>query len=309
MSDELLFGDGPRVAVIGLGLIGGSVVLRCVARGLEVIGYDADAATRAMAAQHFPVATSLADVVVNADLVVLAVPLCTMADTAQKIAAAIGPGNRVRVNPGISQKPGLTLTRSVPGIEKRPTITDVGSVKVPVRAALNAAGLGELYVGGHPMAGNEHSGFEYADPMLLVGAPWVLTRPANVWRFGTVFQWVTDTFDASVIELTDAEHDEVQALVSGLPHVLAVELLNQLWDSPSGKTAQKLIAGSFRDGTRVAFTDPERTKALVQENATNIVPLIRKTAQNLTALADALENQGDAAEFFHHADTLRNSAG
>jgi len=278
-----------NVAVIGLGLIGGSVALRCVKRGLNVIGYDAAASTRSAAQPYFPVAPSLAAAVQAADIVVLAVPLVAMSDT---------------------------IVAMAPHLKPSATITDVGSIKSPVRDAVAAAGLSEYYVGGHPMAGNEHSGFTAADPDLLVGAPWALTRPAAEQgsRYNEVYRWVTDTFDANIVELTDAEHDQAQALISGLPHVFAVELLNQLADSPVQKTAQNLAAGSFKDGTRVAHTDPDRTAALVTENAQQIAPLIRKAARHFTELADQLSagqlsaeklSTGQTPEFFHHGDSLR----
>jgi len=267
-----------RVAVIGLGLIGGSIALRCLKRGLTVVGYDADAATRFAANQRFRTETSIAAAVNQADLIVLAVPLKAMASAAQEVASAIDPGA---------------------------TVTDVGSVKAPILAAIKAAGLAEYYVGGHPMAGNEHSGFAAADPMLLVGAPWALTDKQNTRRYHEVYHWVTDTFDASVAELDDAEHDQIQALTSGLPHVLAVELLNQMAASSDKKEAKKLTAGSFRDGTRVAYTDPERTMALITENAEQVASLLQNVAQDLAELADQLRAGQDVSGFFHQADSLR----
>jgi len=292
-----------RVAVLGLGLIGGSVALRCQQKGYRIVGYDADPATRAKAAQDFTVVETVAEAVAEADLVVLAVPLTAMGQTAQELAEVVHP---------------------------EATITDVGSVKAPVRAALEAAGFGDLYVGAHPMAGNQHTGYAFADPMLLVGAPWALTRvptvpitgssakaPSDVTlnpsqagtaRYGEVFRWISDTFDASIVELDDAEHDQAQALISGLPHVFAVELLNLLADSADSLLARQLAAGSFRDGTRVAHTDPDRTTALVVENVKYIVPLLRKAADDLSQLADRLAEDQQVNSYFHHADSLRDSA-
>jgi len=304
-----------KVAVIGLGLIGGSIALRCRDRGLRIVGYDADAATRTAAATQFPVADTLAAAVTGADLVVLAVPLTAMAATARALASTVSPAA---------------------------IITDVGSVKTPVRAALQAVGLGGQYLGGHPMAGNEHSGFAAADPMLLVGAKWALThpdggakapgiasgqldevaqplaepptlppsgdqpQPTSAWQqLNLVYRWVTDTFDATVIELSDGAHDRAQALISGLPHVFAVELLNLTADSASAATALKLAAGSFRDGTRVAHTDPARTHAFLMSNASEIAPLIAQAARDLQALADRLSTGADCQEFFTHANALR----
>jgi len=331
-----------QVAVVGLGLIGGSLALRCVARGCAIVGYDDYAATRLAAAQHFPVADNLPDVVADADIIVLAVPLKAMATTAQALAAAAALGK----------------------VKPKAIITDVGSVKAPVRAALDDAGLGAQYIGLHPMAGNEHSGFGAADSMLLVGATWALTTRSaedavnpetpypgvyatepNNFRHSSInsiasaneyclsaarersdrrarnlknemIRWVTDTFDANVIELTEAEHDQAQALISGLPHVFAVELLNLLAAAPSSgdnrpgainfrEVAGQMAAGSFKDGTRVAHTDPARTMALIAENAPNIVPLLHQAAADLTTLANQLASNQNVSAFFHQADQLR----
>jgi prephenate dehydrogenase len=118
-------------------------------------------------------------------------------------------------------------------------------------------------------------------------------------------QWLVDTFDPKLVELSDAAHDEAQALISGLPHVLAVQLLNQVASSSSGQVALQLAAGSFRDGTRVAFTDPERTLALISQNAGAVAPLLKQAASDLFNLAQALEQGQDASAFFHQADPLR----
>jgi prephenate dehydrogenase len=196
------------------------------------------------------------------------------------------------------------------------TITDVGSVRAPVRQAIESAGLTDLFVGGHPMAGNEHSGFANAYPQLLMGAPWALSIPRTTrssdfqeLRFDAVRNWVTANFDANVIPVDDDEHDEVQALISGLPHVLAVELLNLVADSPNRDLGLRLAAGSFRDGTRVAHTDPDRTHALVGQNPVAVANLLRKVSADLKALAVALESGTDTSGFFHFADSLRHPPG
>lgn len=294
-----------RLAIIGLGLIGGSIALRSVQRGYQVAGYRLDGLEREQAlAAGIMVCDSVSDAVNDADLVVLAVPLPAMGEVTHQVANAIQPSA---------------------------TVIDVGSVKAPVRGAIKAAGLASKYVGTHPMAGNEKSGFVAANPTLLVGASWAMTRddtqsvalestelasplatalrvpgkPLSDWRYQLVYQYLSGTFDARIIELTDAEHDQAQALISGLPHVLAVQLLNQVANSPIRDTALALAAGSFRDGTRVAHTDPCRTQALVTQNAGLIAPALRDAAQALNKLAVQLEKGQDPAAFFHAADALR----
>jgi len=273
------------VAIIGMGLIGGSMALASVERGYRVIGYNRSPNYRTMAEQKgIETADSIQEAVKDADLVVLAIPLPIMGQVGAQVAQFIKPAA---------------------------TVIDIGSVKAPVREALDAAGLGKQYIATHPMAGNEHSGFVAADKMLLKGAPWAMTTPDGGItpdckdRYELVYQYLTDTFDANIIEISDQEHDTVQALISGLPHVLAVQLLNQAYTSPQRELAFALAAGSFRDGTRVAYTDPARTKALVEGNRLQVASQIRDAVAHLTQLADQLEANQDTTDFFQKANPLR----
>lgn len=277
--------DG-RVAVLGLGLVGGSLARLLHARGADVVGYDADPATRAAAAATgLRVADDVPGAVAEADLVVLAVPLRAMGAVAAEVAAAAPPGV---------------------------TVTDVGSVKGPVRHAVAAAGLGERYVGAHPMAGTEHSGFGASSATLLDGAPWAVTVAAGDGPAGTdparlaaVLRLVTGRLGGTAAVLTDELHDEAAALVSHVPHVLATQLLNAVAGAPVRDVALGLAAGSFRDGTRVAFTDPARTQAMVTENAAWVAPALRKAVRDLEAVVAALETNASLHGFFHEADQVR----
>ena len=144
-----------RVAVLGLGLIGGSVARRLLDRGAQVVAWDPDPATRESARDlGIEVLTGpegLAGVAV--DLVVVAVPLRAVERTAQLLSGVLGPHT---------------------------VVTDVASVKAPVREAMVRAGLGAQYVGAHPMAGTEHSGFGASRADLLTGARWAEIGRAHV---------------------------------------------------------------------------------------------------------------------------------
>ncbi|MGH3738592.1 MAG: prephenate dehydrogenase/arogenate dehydrogenase family protein, partial [Micromonosporaceae bacterium] len=137
------------VAVLGLGLIGGSLLRALTAAGVPTIGYDAAPTTRteAAAAGH-PIADSVAEAVASAQLTVLAVPLPAV--------------------PAV-----LAELTDYPGL-----LTDVTSVKSPVYAAVAAHLPYARYVGGHPMAGKETSGFAASDPGLFTGCAWALCLPA-----------------------------------------------------------------------------------------------------------------------------------
>lgn len=276
-------GEGrPTVAVLGLGLIGGSLARRLLAQGLDVTGFDSSAATRAEAATAgIVVAEDVESLCAAApDVLVLAVPLRAMRPVATEVARFL---------------PASTL------------VTDVGSVKGPVRDVLVGCGLGDRYVGAHPMAGTEQSGFASSSAELLDGARWAVTvtdgtRPEQL---AALLSLVTGPAGGCAYVLTDDVHDEAAALVSHVPHAFAIELLNLVSAAPVRDVALALAAGSFRDGTRVGRTDPRRTEAMLAENAGWVAPALRLAARDLEALATALEANASTAEFFDRADDVR----
>ncbi|MBE9941362.1 prephenate dehydrogenase, partial [Cellulosimicrobium cellulans] len=190
-------------------------------------------------------------------------------------------------------------------------VTDVGSVKGAVRDAVRSAGLDARYVGAHPMAGTEHSGFEASDPAMLAGARWAVTVDATTRpdAFTSVLRLVTGPLGGTVHVLTDDVHDESTALVSHVPHVLATELLGVVADAPVRDVALGLAAGSFRDATRVGRTDPRRTEAMVTDNAVWVASALRVVVRDLEQLVRALETNAPVGEFFDRPDPVRAATG
>lgn len=272
--------SGP-VAVVGLGLIGGSLARLLAARDVDVVATDVSPATRAAARRAgLTVADDVAGCVAGAGLVVLATPLRAMATVAADVAVH-APASA--------------------------TVTDVGSVKGPVRAEMAAAGLAGRYVGAHPMSGTQHSGFDASDAGLLDGVRWAVTVDdgTDPDRLATVLALVTGPCAGTAAVLPDEVHDEAAALVSHVPHVLATQLLNAVAGAPVRDVALGLAAGSFRDGTRVALTDPARTEAMVTQNAAWVAPALRKVVRDLEMVVASLESNGSAHAFFHAADDVR----
>jgi len=247
-----------RVAVVGLGMIGGSVARR-LAPHHDVRVWDSDPATRTAADRA---GLQVTDDLAGTDVVVVATPLEAMPTVLSGLSTSDGP-----------------------------LVTDVGSVKVPVLAAARAAGLAGRYVGGHPMAGVERSGFAAADPELLAGAVWVLTLEDDTDLAGwlAVAELVTGA-GGRVLPTTAAAHDEAQARISGLPHLLATALA--VAGGRGGPLAGALAAGSFRDGTRVAGTRPELVAALCDGNRVALARVLDETLAELTSARDALAGDG-----------------
>ncbi|WP_338403750.1 prephenate dehydrogenase [Cellulosimicrobium arenosum] len=270
------------VGVLGLGLVGGSVARALRRAGVDVVGFDAVPATRVAArAAGLSVTDDVASLCRTApDVLVLAVPLRAVRPVAAEVARHVG---------------GPTV------------VTDVGSVKSAVRDAVEAAGLGERYVGAHPMAGTERSGFAASSEDLLDGAHWAVTvgPTTRADALVRVLGLLTGALGGTVHVLTDEVHDEAAALVSHVPHVLATELLGVVADAPVRDVALALAAGSFRDTTRVARTDARRTEAMVTDNAAWVAAGLRVVVRDLERLALALETNAGVAPFFDRPDPVR----
>jgi prephenate dehydrogenase len=263
------------VAVIGLGLIGGSMLRALAARGHRVLGYDADPATRATArtaaAQaplnaRWQVTASMADAIRGVDLTVVAVPLPAVGAVFDELAAASYVG----------------------------VVTDVTSVKAPVAQLagdrLRTGGQAlSSFIGGHPMAGRETSGFTAADPKLFTDCAWVLCLrdeddPA-IRDWVSLAALLTD-LGARVVPATPGEHDAAVASISHVPHLLASALAAHSAASP---LATALAAGSYRDGTRVAASRPELTAAMCGGNADAVKAALDTVLADLAAARSALD--------------------
>ncbi|MGA5305346.1 prephenate dehydrogenase [Nucisporomicrobium flavum] len=247
-----------NVAVIGLGLIGGSLLRALAARGHQVTGYDLSEATRQAAAEaavqaavaegSWHIAADIPAAIADAEIVVLAVPLPALPAVTAALAGFSG------------------------------LITDVTSVKGPVRDLLK----GRRYVGGHPMAGKESSSFHASDPGLFDGCAWVLClEPGETdlddWlRLAALYT----SIGARVVPATAEEHDEAVARISHVPHLLASALSSLLDGNP---LAGALAAGSFRDGTRVAATRAELIAAMCGGNAAAVRRVLAEVLDHLAA--------------------------
>lgn len=272
--------DERRVAVVGLGLIGGSLAAALPAP-YTVVGWDADPRTNAAAARDgLDVAPTLADAVRHAGVVVVAVPVASMAETFTALAPVVAPGALV---------------------------TDTASVKAPVVAAARAAGLAR-FVGGHPMAGRETTGYASATGSLFAGARWALcvesdTRVDDLLALARLVQ----AAGASVVAVDPDEHDRAVAVVSHLPHVTAAALATRAIDDEHAPLLHGLAGGSFRDATRVARAPAPFWSAVLRANAAAMAPLLREQAATLTEVARLAEaGDADALErFFAHGGESR----
>lgn len=241
-----------RVAIIGLGLIGGSLAAalrhqqlaeRIVAGGRSLRSLEQGRARGLVD----DVSTDLAAVVEGADLVFLAVPVSSMA---------------------------ATMAALAPGLGDAAIITDGGSVKGSVIAAARQYLAAHLrrFVPGHPIAGKERSGVEAADAALYAGhrvilTPLAETDPAATARVQAMWQ----ALDAGVLTMAADEHDRVLAETSHLPHLLAFSLVDTLARQGDCHDIFRYAAGGFRDFTRIASSDPLMWHDIFQENRAQLL--------------------------------------
>ena len=276
------------VGIVGLGLIGGSLARRLTERGVRVVAWNHRPHPYAQAEADGIFCKSTLSELMDAepDVVVLCNPLKAM----PAILAALAP---------------------LMGDHPNTTLTDVGSVKGMVRDQVKAAGLGKCYVGAHPMAGNELSGWQAADPHLYDGALWAITvdESTDYRRFLDVAAMITKDVGNRVIVVDDETHDKAAAMISHMPHVVSTALINELVANPDRNIAAALAAGCWRDMTRVSLTDPDRTRAMVEEDSLNVEALLRRMAARLTDMADQLHagaaGEQDVMGFFAEGDPFR----
>lgn len=258
------------VAIVGVGLIGGSIGMairqRQLARHVVGIGRRVSQLKKARACRAVTATTTqLAEGIAQAELIVICTPVAQVVDQVRQAAAHCRPGA---------------------------LITDAGSTKASIVAEINGdLGNAAAFVGSHPMAGSEKSGVEHADPDLFEGRLVIVTpgrRTAA--RHVAAIEQFWQALGARVIRMNPRAHDEAIASVSHLPHLLATVL--------AASTPEKLlplVAGGWLDTTRVAAGDPELWRQILTDNRAHVLKALDKFGKVLSNFRTALEQGDDAA--------------
>jgi cyclohexadieny/prephenate dehydrogenase len=267
-----------RVAIIGLGLIGGSIGL-AVAEHLPSVattGYDANPEVRRRAAERRlaqQVCETAAEAVALADLVILCVPVGAMGEVAREIAAAMPPGALV---------------------------SDVGSSKRSITRALTDALPGVAVIPAHPVAGTEHSGPDAGFAALFHHRWCILSPPAGA------DPALVDALAAfwralgSRVEVMDAEHhDLVLAVTSHIPHLIAYTIVGTASDLEDVTRSEviKYSAGGFRDFTRIAASDPTMWRDVFLANRDAVLEMLDRFLTDLAHMREAIK-AGDGETMF-----------
>lgn len=291
MVEDVGFSKKFSVGIVGLGLIGGSIAKRLAATGsCKVYAYNRHQTmykeARVLGITCVESVAELARMQPN--VLILCNSLAAMPEVLGEISRGIN--------------------------KQHTTLTDVGSVKGLVREQVKAAGLGDCYIGAHPMAGSEFTGWQASSAELLDGALWAISvdESSDFWRFLAVLRVIVSLCGNRALVLNDSIHDASAALISHMPHVVSTALANVLCGSENRNVALQMSAGSWRDMTRVALTDPDRTRAMVAENRRNVADLLGSVIEELSFAKKMLErSDGDSAvasderAFFAKADSWR----
>jgi len=269
------------LVIVGLGLMGGSLARAVKEAGLpwRVRGVARDPATRAAALAAGAVDEAVAgpaEAAGGADLVVLALPVLAVPTAARELAPHLAPGT---------------------------VVTDVGSTKAAlVRAVESVLPPGVPFVGGHPIAGTEESGFTASFAGLYRGARCLLTPGATATPAATALvRELWESVGMRVEELDPAAHDRILAVISHLPHVVAYALVNAA--AAAERDVPGLLSytgGGFRDFTRIAASHPAMWRDICLDNREEVlaaVDLFLAEAGRLRALIAAADGAGLEAAF------------
>jgi len=263
----------PRIAIIGLGLIGGSLALalkRAQIEGLEIAGCDAQRGVAGRARKQGAIdheARDAASAVAGAAVVVVATPI----SQARSVLEAIAPA-----------------------LEEGAIVTDTASTKRDLlRWAAELLPERVSFVGGHPMAGKEQSGLEAADAALFEGMPWAITPSvgATEGAIRTVEGLVSIT-GARPIIVDAAEHDSYVAAVSHLPLVASTALFSLASQSQAWPDLAILAGPGFRDVTRLASTDPSLSHDICLTNRENLLHWLDRYMEELRRLRGLIADAG-----------------
>lgn len=287
MEDTLFF---KKVAVIGVGLIGGSLAIVLRQKGLagSITGIGRGLSNLQTAKRLGVVddyTQDIAEGVRDADLIIVATPVLKISETVRK---------------------------AVPFLKQGAIITDAGSVKKAVIDEVEPLmPEGVHFIPGHPIAGTEHSGVEAAFPELYVNRVCILTPTdkTDTWALDIVKR-VWEAAGSRVVMMNPVTHDKILAAVSHLPHMIAYTLVNTVADvEKTGVDALSFSAGGFKDFTRIASSSPEMWSDICSMNRDSIVKMIEAFQRRLEGLKRLIQDSDlkGVKEDFERAKKVRDS--
>jgi prephenate dehydrogenase len=279
-----------NIAIVGVGLIGGCVARDVRERDLagKITGYGRNAKRLAGAAEQ-GIIDSWHDVyndsLAEADLVIVGTPV-----------RAIAP----------------IVCDIVPHLSSGAIVTDVGSVKKSIVDAVESrVPAGVAFIGGHPIAGTEDSGYESSFAGLFENRVCVLTPgQCSCSRDVDSLESFWRALGAEVVRMAPEEHDRIFAAISHLPHMVAFSLVNAIVNMQGfDSSILRYSAGGFRDFTRIAASDPVMWRDIAMMNRDNVLDTIKHVEDTLSELARAIEagDENEIERLFQKSRDTRRS--
>lgn len=274
-----------KIGFVGLGLIGGSIAkaIRQYYPEYEIVAFDKNKETLALATQESIIdvaATTIDDNLNHCNYIFLCTPVSF--NTAY-------------------------LKQLTNYLHEDCILTDVGSVKSSIHKEVEALGIEEYFIGGHPMAGSEKSGFINSKAMLIENAYYVLTptRKVSQEKIDAYVKFVESLRSIPII-LDYQEHDYATGTISHLPHIIASTLVNFVRDTDTENELMKNIAaGGFKDITRIASSSPTMWQHICLKNKENISHILGEYIHSLEK-AKMLIDQEDEHALYNMFDSSRN---
>ncbi len=259
------------VAIVGVGLIGGSFGLALRAHGFrgEILGVSSSRAIAAgLAIGAITRAASLREAAASAALIYLAQPVDGILLTLEKLRGMVRPGTLV---------------------------TDAGSTKVAIVAKAQACLPTGCFLGGHPLAGKEQRGAAAAEATLFLDKPYILTPGPSVAASSEFRSWLT-RIGAKTVDMSPEEHDATVALTSHLPQLVSTALALTLSRQQNPRVGE-IFGPGLLDMTRLAMSSPELWLSILRTNKADVVAALDQYASALADLRDSIQND-TLVEFF-----------
>lgn len=274
-----------KVGFIGLGLIGGSLAkaIRTYFPDYEIVAFDKNKEALALATQESVIdvaATTIDDNFRNCSYIFLCAPVAFNVAYLKQLTEYLNDAC---------------------------ILTDVGSVKTNIHEEVIKLGIEKYFIGGHPMAGSEKSGYANSKAMILENAYFVLTPSKEVSQEKIdKYEQLVSTIHALPIILDYKEHDYITGTISHLPHIIAATLVNYVKDSDTkSELMKRLAAGGFKDITRIASSSPIMWQNICLKNKDNIVDILDQYIDSLEDFKEAIEREDDL-DLYNRFESSRN---
>ena len=278
-----------KVGFIGLGLIGGSLAkaIRTYFPDYEIVAFDKNKEALALATQESVIdvaATTIDDNFRNCSYIFLCAPVAFNVAYLKQLTEYLNDAC---------------------------ILTDVGSVKTNIHEEVIKLGIEKYFIGGHPMAGSEKSGYANSKAMILENAYFVLTPSKEVSQEKIdKYEQLVSTIHALPIILDYKEHDYITGTISHLPHIIAASLVNLIRETDDeNETMKTIAAGGFKDITRIASSSPVMWQHICASNREQILTLIDRYTEELNTMRSLIaeRKEKEIYDFFSHAKDYRDS--